>query len=58
MLSDLKPSVFFIEETKYKDVGKLKFDNYVVFEFVRKSRDGGGGLALGCVSELKPVWLR
>ena len=58
VLADLKPSVFFIEETKYKDIGKLKFDNYVVFEVVRKSRDGGGGLAIGCVNDLKPVWLR
>ena len=58
VLSELKPSVFFIEETKYKDTGKLKLENYVVYELVRKSRDGGGGLALGCAKELKPAWVR
>ena len=58
VVNDLKPAVFFVEETKYKDVGKLKMDNYVIFELVRQSRDGGGGLALGCVKELQPVWVR
>ena len=58
VISDLLPAVFFIEETKYKDSGKLKLENYVIFELVRQSRDGGGGLALGCVKDLKPVWLR
>ena len=47
-----------MEETKYKDNGKLKLDDYIVFDLVRKSRDGGGGLALGCVKELKPAWVR
>ena len=32
--------------------------NYTIFESVRKSRDGGGGLALGCDKLLHPVWLR
>ena len=32
VLDDLKPSVFFIEETKMKDAGKIKVDDYVVFE--------------------------
>ena len=57
ILSELQPSVFFVEETKYKDIGKLKVENYIIFEMVRKNRDGGG-LALGCVKELKPVWVR
>ena len=57
ILSELQPSVFFVEETKYKDVGKLKLENYIIFEMVRKNRDGGG-LALGCVKELKPVLVR
>ena len=47
-----------VEESKYKDEGKLKLDNYVIFELVRKSRDGGGGLALGCEKQLHPVWVR
>ena len=41
VLSELKPSVFFVEETKLKDTGKIKLDNYLIFELVRKSRDGG-----------------
>ena len=41
-----------------KDEGKIKLDDYVVFEKVRKNRDGGGGLALGCIKELKPIWVR
>ena len=57
ILNELKPSVFLIEETKYKDEGKLKIENYIIFELVRKSRDGGGGLALGCIKELNPVWV-
>ena len=58
VISDLQPAVFFIEETKYKDSGKFKLANYVIFELVRQSRDGGGVLALGCVKDLQPVWLR
>ena len=58
VLNELKPSVFFIEETKFKDSGKLKIENYDIFELVRGSRDGGGGLAIGCVKELQPVWVR
>ena len=57
MLSKLKPSIFFIEETKCKDAGKLKFENYIVFELVRQKREGGG-LAIGCAKELQPVWVR
>ena len=58
MLNDLKPSVFFSEETKYKDAGRLKLDGYLIFEKVRKSKVNGGGLAIGCVRELNPVWVR
>ena len=58
VLTELVPSVFFIQETKFKDIGHLKLDNYVIFEKVRANKDGGGGLALGCVPELKPVWVR
>ena len=57
VLNDLRPSVFFVKETKFKDVGKLKFDSYVVFELVRQNRDGGG-LALGCDKDLQPVLVR
>ena len=58
VLNDLKPGVFFIQETKLKDTDKLKFDEYIVFEKVRQNRDGGGGLALGALKELHPVWVK
>ena len=58
VLDGLKPSVFFIEETKFKDAGKIKVDNYIVFERLRPKRDNGGGVALGCLPELKPAWVR
>ena len=58
IIKELKPAVFFIEETKYKEAGKLKLGNYDIFELVRQSRDGGGGLALGCLKELQPAWVR
>ena len=58
VLSELKPAVFCIEETKHKDEGRFKIPNYVIFEHVRQSRDGGGGLALGCMEELQPTLVR
>jgi hypothetical protein len=33
----------------------IKIDNIIVFEKVRENRDGGGGLAPGCVKDLKTV---
>ena len=38
VLTDLNPSVFFVEETKYREAGKLKVDNYIIFELVRKTK--------------------
>ena len=58
VLNELKPAVFFIEETKQKDEGKLKFENYDVFERVRENGKGGGGLALGCLKDLQAVYVR
>ena len=57
-LNSLRPEVFFIEETKMKDEGKIEIENYDVFELVRKSKDGGGGLAIGCKKELQASWVR
>ena len=54
VLTDLKPSAFVIQESKYKEEGKLKFNSYVIFELVRTDRNGGG-LVFGCLKELKPV---
>ena len=39
-------------------MGKLKLNNYIIFELVRQNRDGGGRLALGCDTDLQPAWLR
>ena len=57
VIQELSPAVFFVEETKFKNEGNLKFEKYHVFERIRKNRDGGG-LALGCLKELQPVWVR
>ena len=58
VITELKPSVFFVQETKFQETGKLKLDNFVIFELVRQSKDGGGGLALGCDKDLKPALVR
>ena len=58
VLKDLKPSVFFVEETKLKDIGKIKVEGYVIFEKVRNTGENGGGLSIGCIPELKPIWVR
>ena len=57
VLNDLKPSVFFIEETKTKHTGRMRLDDYVIFERIRQNRNGGG-IALGCIRDLNPVWVR
>ena len=53
VIDELSPAVFFIEETKFKDEGKIKLEKYHIFERIRKNRDGGG-LALR-VSERAPT---
>ena len=30
VLAKLKPSVFFVEESKYKEAGKLKVENFII----------------------------
>ena len=57
VLTELNPSVFFVEETKMKYEGRLKLKNYVVFEKIRQDKNGGG-IALGCIKDLNPVWVR
>ena len=58
VLNDLKPSVFFIEESKMKTAGKINLENYIIFEKLRSNNENGGGLAIGCIPELKPCWVR
>ena len=56
VVKSLKPSVIFIEETKLKRPGKLKLENFIIYELNRKNRSGGG-LAICVIEELKPVWI-
>ena len=58
VLNDLKPSVFFIQESKMKSSGNIKVENYIIFEKLRSKNENGGGLAIGCIPELKPAWVR
>ena len=57
VLSELQPSVFFVEETKSKHVGRIRLENYLIFEKIRQNRSGGG-IALGCIKDLNPVLVR
>ena len=58
VLSELNPSVFLVEETKCNNEGQFKLGNdYIVYELLRKDR-AGGGLALGCLKDLQPAWVR
>ena len=57
VLKELQPSVFFIEETKLKDAGRIKLKDYVIFEKPRTNNICGGGIAIGCIKELNPVWV-
>ena len=56
--NDLKPLVFFIEESKMKIPGRINLENYIIFEKIRSKNENGGGLAIGCIPELKPCWVR
>ena len=60
LLNQVKPSIFFLQETKMKREGKIKVDNigdFQVYELVRNSKQGGG-LAIGVLNELKPAFIR
>ena len=60
VLESLKPTVFFIEETKLKKQGNIKTEqtkNYQIFELNRKEKHGGG-LAIGALDGVNPVWIR
>ena len=58
-MSNLQPSVFFVQETKFRTNGKLKTENsdkYYIYELIRKDR-AGGGIAIGVHKDLDPVWV-
>ena len=48
VLKDLNPSVFSVQETKMKQKGKLKIEDYIIFEKIRNKKENGGGIAIGC----------
>ena len=56
LLSDLKPAVFFGQETKLRNRQKFKVENpkYTVFRLERV-KTGGGGIVIGALDDLKPV---
>ena len=58
VISELDPSVFFVQETKLKEQGRIKLNEYIIFEKLRSTRKNGGGLAIGCKPELNPIWVR
>ena len=58
VISKLKPLIWSIQETKCVREGGLKLNGFRVFEHVRNTQDGGGGLALGCSTKLSPVLTR
>ena len=59
VVSELKPSVFFVQETKMKYEGQINLgDEYIVYELLRKNGKGGGGLAIGCLKDLNPCWVK
>ena len=49
VLSDIEPSIIFLQETKMKFPGKIKTQkDYIFFELLRQNKKiSGGGLALG-----------
>ena len=58
VIQELEPSMFFIQETKFKDYGKLKVENYIIYELLRKTNVGGGGFVIGVIKELNPALVR
>ena len=52
-----QPCLFFLQETKFKTEGKLKhFNEYQTYELIRKNKTCGG-LAIGALEELEPVFI-
>ena len=53
-ISTFNPGVIFIQESKARRKGKIKLNNYTIFEKIRK-QNNGGGLLTAVHSSLKPV---
>ena len=58
VISKIKPVLWNIQETKCLKEGGLKLKGFRVFEHIRSSQNGGGGLAMGCSTNLSPVLTR
>ena len=59
VLKSLKPTVFFVEETKLKTGGRIKTENsrgYQIFELNRTGK-AGGGLAIRALNDTEPIWI-
>ena len=59
IINDLSLSVFCLQETDLLKEGLIKFQNdqnYQIFEKLRETKSGGG-LAIGAVNSLNPIWL-
>ena len=57
LLSEEQPSIFFVEETKFRTEGKLNLKFFKVLECIRQNT-GGGGILIGAMCYLYPIWLR
>ena len=57
LIRELQPSVWSMQETKCNVKGQFKLNDYYVYELVREKK-GGGGLAIGALKDLKPVWIK
>ena len=61
LITSVQPSVIFLQETKMKIPGKIKTkksEDYIFFELLRKeNKVCGGGLAIGILKCLNPVWI-
>ena len=57
LILNARPSLFFLQETKFKSEGKLRdFKEYQTYELVRKNNECGG-LAIGALEELEPAFI-
>ena len=56
VLENMKPTVFFLQETKCSVTGKIDVDNYDIYELVPKEKKGGG-LAIGVHKDVYSIAL-
>ena len=53
-IKEAEAMIFCIQETKYRTKGRIKIDNFVTFEAIRKNKEKGGTV-IGIHESLKPV---